>query len=298
MEVYDLSVRDDESFTVSSGIIVHNCKNPNLMTLPKPNDEAEGPDWGGMFRACVKAPPHFKVVSADYAMLEVGTVAYESNEPNLIKIFEAKLSQHDINAKTLFGIDETHKNWKAARQAAKVFQFGSLNYGGGDNTVYSQMVEKAPELGLTMAQFKRAKENYFAANPEYARWKARVQQRALNERMGENAFGRKRVFYGQAHSIEKEALNFPCQSAAASIINRATIRIVDRLEVEFPIVELILQIHDQLVFLVPDYQIDSFCRMLKEEMERPVRFYEKERVFPIEIEIGDDFQNLTKWEVA
>jgi uracil-DNA glycosylase family 4 len=273
------------------------CSGPNLMNIPKPDDEDEE-DLGGEFRACIKAPPGFKIVTPDYSNLEVGTVAYESQEPNLIEIFEKGLNQHDINTRILFGIDKDNHHWKSARKAAKVFQFGALNYAGGENTVYSSMVEIAPELGLTRDTYRKAYANYMAANPVYASWKEQKQSEGVRNRIVRNAFGRVRVFYGPEYNVKKEALNFPCQSAAASIINRATNRISARLnsDSEFSKVELIMQIHDQLVFIVPDEVVESFCVYLKEEMETPVQFYGKMRRFPVDIEIGQDLKNLTTWE--
>lgn len=275
------------------------CSNPNLMNLPKPGDQPDGAtDYGGMFRGCITAPEGYKIITPDYSNLEVGTVAYESGEPNLIRIFEERLNQHDINTRTLFGLEKDDPLWKPARKAAKTFQFGALNYGGSENTVYTSMVESAPELGLTREQYRAAEKAYYRDNPKYLTWKQTTQDDSVSTRMGKNAFGRIRIYYGPSYKIEREALNFPCQSAAASIINRATIRLVDIIEDEYPEIELVMQVHDQLVFIVPDEQVDEFCRIIKQEMEAPIEFYGTPRVFPVDIEVGPDFQNVKEYEVS
>ena len=270
------------------------CTSPNLMNLPKPNGDED--DVGGDFRECVKAPEDFKLVTPDYSMLEVGTVAYESGDPNLVEIFEHKLNQHDINTKILFGIDEKHPQWKVGRKAAKIFQFGMLNYGGSERSIYNKVREAAPELGLTFEAFQQAGRNYFKVNHVYSKWRDEIQEQGITTRKVTSAFGRVRVFYGPTYDVKKEALNFPCQSAAASIINRATIRIDNRMEQEFPQCELILQIHDQLVFLVPDEQVAEFSQFVCQEMERPVEIYGTLRTFPVDIEVGQDLKNLQSLE--
>jgi uracil-DNA glycosylase family 4 len=258
-------------------------RSPNLQNQPKE-------DLG--IRKCFVPEDGNVFVSADYENLEVRVLAYESEDPVLIEAFEKGANLHDENTKTLFGLDKNSVKWKAARAAAKIFMFGGISYGGGDNEIYERVILKAPELGLTFAEFKNAKERYMNAHPAYRAWAVRVQSIALKERKSVNRFGRVRVLMGDERDILKEALNTPIQSTAASVINRALIRVYRRLREERFAAKLLLQIHDELLFEAPRAEVEKLKALLQEEMPRPVQYGARTVVFPIEIKTGPSWGEL------
>ena len=91
-------------------------------------------------------------------------------------------------------------------------------------------------------------------------------------------------------TIGKEALNFPIQSSAASIINQAMIRIDARLEGSDMIIN---QIHDALLFECDDSRVGALVSMITEEMERPVSFRGTYRSFPVEVSTGPSWGELS-----
>lgn len=273
---------------VHTHLLIHGTKTgrlssrePNFQNIPKERHEIRG---------MLRAEDGCTLVAADYANLEVLVLAYVSEDQPLIDLLEGGENMHDVNTKTLFGIDEDDPQWKAARAAAKVFMFGGISYGGGDREIFQKVQLKAPTLGLQLKDFVRAKNRWMAAHPAYKAWADRVKEEALRTRISTNFAGRKRELMGQDRDIEKQALNSPIQGGAASIINRATRRIFDKKRRgDSPLKwKLVLQIHDELILQVPDEasEIEGAKKLLSEEMSAPIEINGKFRVFPVDFEVG------------
>ena len=101
---------------------------------------------------------------------------------------------------------------------------------------------------------------------------------------------------GELHDIEKQALNTPIQGGAAGVINRAMVKIEKRIEKENWDAKVILQIHDQLIYEVDESQAEGFVKLMIEEMERKIPFYDEEVSFPVDVEIGYSWGTLKKWQ--
>lgn len=226
-------------------------------------------------------------IQCDYQNLEVRVLAYECQDPLMIDTVENH-NVHDENTKLLFGLTPTNPLWKAGRAAAKVYQFGGLSYGGGDREIYEKVILKAPELHLTFSRFLEAKERWMAGHPTYCQWKTDVVTTATTTRRITNAFGRCRVLGGRPNDIIKEALNFPIQSAAASVINRAMVRLWGKLGQA----KLVCQVHDSLLFDVPEGLVGDTIKLVKAEMERPVDFRGRVVTFPVTVEVGPSWGEL------
>lgn len=274
-----------KSFGTATGRLA--SKGPNAQNWPK-----EG--FGHGVRDLFVAPEGWAFLSMDYANLEVGTMAYTSKEPNLVKVFEQGINLHDLNTQNLFGISSSDPNWKMCRAAAKVFQFG-IQYGGGVREIYEKIGLKVPDLGLTYAEYSKCVDRYFKSNPVYTAWRDQVQATVKHTREVRTPFGRVRRFYGMTNDIVKEALNFPCQSAAASIINLAALRVLRHVWSVGMESRLVLQIHDQLVMLCPLDEIRKVKDLMLTEMTRPVDWNGEKKSFPVDPEAGFSFGGLMKW---
>lgn len=261
-------------------------RSPNIQNLPK---EEKG------VRRLFVADEGKVIISADYSNLEVRTMAYETGDPHLVHVVESGTNMHDENTRVLFGLSKADPMWSEARRAAKTFQFG-IQYGGSVDEVYEKVLIQAPKLRLTRADFKRAVDAYFEANPEYGRWRERITEHVLRYRWVDNAFGRRRYFYGSERDIVKEALNFPAQSAAASIINRACVEIVEGIEANRMESRLQGQVHDQLLAEVPRDEANAFVELAVNAMERRVAFRGREVTFPVDVEWGPNWADLTPFE--
>jgi len=263
------------------------CSSPNLQQIPK---KMKG------IRDAFVAPPGRKLVSADYQNLEVHVLAYETNDAELIRMIKNGINIHDENTKILFGISEDDNMWELARRAAKIFQFGGLSYGGGDREIHEKIILEVPKLGLTMRDYREAKRRWMEKHPGYAEWADRVKATALTARRSENWAGRVRILNGKVSDILKQALNTPIQGGAGSIINRAMVRIYDRLCNEYPSAMLLLQIHDQLIVECDESDLPGVTSLMREEMQAPVNFHHVPRSFPVDVEVGDSWGKLEEYK--
>jgi len=260
----------------------------NQQNLPK----GQPGDLGYDLRKVFVAPEDHVIMAADYANLEVKVLAYETDDDVLIDILHSGKNLHDENTKILFGLKPGDELWAAGRAAAKVFQFGGISYGGGDQEVHEKVLLAAPQLNLTLSDYKQAKQAWLAKHPKYVAWKTRTQQQAKEQRYVQNAFGRVRYLYGPVNDIMKQSINTLIQSAAASIINRAAVAIWHRLRNEGFQAKLQAQIHDELRLVVPKREVTRVAELVREEMERPVNFRGVQRSFEVDIEVGPNWGEL------
>lgn len=255
------------------------CKSPNLQQIPS------GP-WGAFVRSCFRADPGHSLVSVDFSNLEVQIGARFMGDETLIDQLEAGLNLHDENTKTFFGVSKDDPTWNSLRKAAKIIQFGRLFYGGSDNGIFSQVVTAVPDSGLTLKAFKSAVSNYMDAHPVFASWVKEVQDLAKDRRISPNAFGRVRILLGDSNAIERVALNNPIQGSAADAVAQDMV-LLDR---EFSLrrlkTKIVLQIHDELVFHIPDSELLEAGKIIHKVMNRTRKVNGYSFKIPIDAEIG------------
>lgn len=258
-------------------------RDPNLQNIPK---KLKG------IRRCMTAEKGHLIVSGDYSNLEVRVLAEIVDDPVLRR--EVAGNVHDENTRILFGLEKTDKDWGLARRAAKIFFFGTIAYGGGPRKVYEEVVLEVPELNLTYESYTKARNAWFAAHPAYSTWRSAIE--ADTSRIATTFGGRIRQLNGPKRDIFKEKLNTPVQGGAAHIINRAMITLEEIIESSFPGVRTILQIHDQLVYEVPEESLHEFVPRLRGVMEWEVPIHGRLVSFPVDIEIGPNLEELVPYE--
>lgn len=236
-------------------------RNPNMQNIPKSDD----------IRSLFVVPSGHVWMSFDYSQLEIVVLAYMSGDQELIEIIESGTSLHDENTKTLFKIDDSSEDWKVKRKVAKIFQFASIQYGGSDNEIYKKIITELPEVGLTFAEFKRLKDNYFKRFKGMKRWQESVKKLAMEQRVSYFGLGGRRVLVGELRDIQKQGLNTPIQGTAAQIINRATIKVDRAIEERGLKSRMISQVHDELNFEVVESEIKVMKELVKSIMEEPVK---------------------------
>jgi DNA polymerase I-like protein with 3'-5' exonuclease and polymerase domains len=281
----------------------------NVLVFPKPkeHDDEDEEDYidTSAFRKCFVAPTpeqavefgwtdtleKWYVLSCDYSSLEGLTMAYETQDPLLIEAVEGgKL--HDENTKALFGITPDHPQWKSYRDLAKIFMFAHISYDGGLSSTHKAMKVKNPNMTLTLEGLRDAASRYFDTMKTFSEWRVEKQRIATEERVSTNAFGRVRRLFGSDQDILKQALNNPNQSAAAHIMNMATIR-AHRRKCELGLKSrLQIQIYDDMRWLVPESELHILIPLVVEEMERPLEMHGVTRVFPTDIELGPSWGEL------
>jgi len=236
--------------------------NPNLQNIP-----IKGED-GRKIRAAFIADEGNLIVSADYSQIELRFLAHLSEDEGLISVFKAGGDIHTETAAAVYNAGEEGVSHEQ-RQAAKAINFGII-YGMG-------AFRLSQEINVSNAQAKQFIEAYFEKYPKIKSYMddtvAFCQENAYVETM----FRRKRAIpdiHSKNHMVrtaaERMAINTRIQGSAADLIKIAMIDIQNKLEQELPLTRMIMQVHDELVFEVPQDNLDALIGLVKKSMETAV----------------------------
>jgi DNA polymerase-1 len=221
---------------------------PNLQNIPIRTAE------GRRIREAFVAPAGSHIVSADYSQIELRIMAHLSDDAGLLEAFAKGQDVHRATASEVFGVP-VNEVTADQRRTAKVINFG-LIYG---MTAFGL----AANLGIGRDEARGYIERYFTRYPGVARYMEAT--RALAKRQGyvETVFGR-RLWLPEINSpngprrqgAERAAINAPMQGTAADLIKLAMVATADWLHRESLRTRLIMQVHDELVFEVPDDELE------------------------------------------
>ena len=222
--------------------------------------------------------PEWLLLAADYSQVELRVLAHLSGDPNLIEAFENGEDIHASTASLVYKVP-IEKVDSEMRRLAKVMNFGVI-YGlsafGIANQTDLSMEEGAQFISTYMGTYPRVKE-YLDETLDYARQLGYV----------ETLLGRRRYLPEITSSnrqlrqaSERMAVNMPVQGTAADIVKAAMIEVQSRLVQEKMESAMLLQVHDELVFEVPNSEIAALSNHLEEIMPRALNM-----VVPLLIEI-------------
>ncbi len=226
-------------------------KSPNLQNIP-----ARGRLASGM-RACFKTKEGYSFISLDYSQIELRLLAHFSKDPELLRAFKDGADIHERTAISIFGQSDKDK-----RAIAKSINFG-LIYGMGANKLSN-------ELGISKTEAKDYIERYFKAFTTIKNFLQGLKDEAKTKGYTQTLFKRRRVFdFANATPMqyamyEREAVNTKFQGSAADIIKLAMVKISPFLDSDK---QMLLQIHDELIFEVKDEQVEKFSRQAKDIMQ-------------------------------
>jgi len=260
-------------------------KKPNAQNYPSGK-------MGAIIRDCFRAEENCTLVSVDYGALEVQVGARVSGDDALIKSLESGVNTHDENNKIFFGVDKTDPMWGTLRSVSKIIAFARIWYGGSDNGIYSQVMSAVPDCGLTLPKFKEAIKNYMNAHPSYKEWADRVQREAVDTKLSVNAFGRVRSLLGAVASIKRQALNSPIQGSGADIVTQGMILINKAFKEANLKAQIILTVHDELIFNVPNNELLEAGKIIYEIMHREITINGYTFRIPIDAERGSHWGSL------
>jgi len=221
---------------------------PNLQNIPIRTAE------GRRIREAFIAPPGCRIVSADYSQVELRIMAHISGDEGLLSAFAAGEDIHRATASEVFGVPLGEVSGEQ-RRYAKVINFG-LIYG---MSAYGL----ASNLGIERDVARSFIERYFTRYPGVAKYMERTREQAKRQGYVETVFGR-RLWLAEINSpngprrsaAERAAINAPMQGTAADLIKLAMIAVHDWLLRDRLATRLIMQVHDELVFEVPDVELD------------------------------------------
>ena len=211
----------------------------------------------------------YYILSADYSQIELRIMAHLSQEPELVKSFCEGVDIHQRTASLVFNISGNEINAEQ-RRIAKIVNFGIM-YGAGAFRI-------SKELGINIKAAKDLIENYFETYSGIKNYIDKLIIKASKQGYVETLFGRKRFTYNLLSSNknikkaeERALINMPIQGTAAELIKIAMINIQNKIDTLNLQTKMILQIHDELLFEIPKYEIDNVSEMIKFEMENAIK---------------------------
>jgi DNA polymerase-1 len=232
---------------------------PNLQNIPVRTRR------GGEIRRAFIAPPGHLLLIADYSQIELRLLAHLSGDPSFVAAFQRGGDIHRQTAAVIFGVPED-KVTGEMRARAKTINFATI-YGQGALALSRQ-------LSITLDEAKAFIKHYFERFAGVRAWLDKTVEEARQRGFVETLFGRRRYIpelRDRNFSIrafgERTATNSPLQGSAADLIKIAMIRIHaaltrDRLETR-----MLLQVHDELVFELPESERTVAEALVKREME-------------------------------
>ncbi len=232
---------------------------PNLQNIPIRGGLAS------RIRSAFVAEEGYLFLSADYSQIELRLVAHLSEDPTLIAAFERGDDIHTITASEVFGIPPS-KVTPEMRRRAKAINFGII-YGMG---AYGLSVE----LGIPVDEARSYIESYFEHYGSVKDFIDRTIEEAGSRGYTTTLFGRRRYIPELSSSNEQTrrlgermAVNTPIQGSAADMIKASMVAIYRELKTQGSGTRMILQIHDELIFEVPEGELNSISGLVKDRME-------------------------------
>lgn len=217
------------------------------------------------------------IVSFDYSQIELRIMAALASSPKLIKAFKEGLDIHTVTAQHLFHKQDISPN---ERRMAKAVNFGII-YGISDWGLSEQ-------INSTVKEAKTIIESFYATYPEVRTFVDETIKKVENDGYVTTLLGRRRYLPGindrsfQVRSFAKRAaMNAPIQGTAADLIKLAMVKIYDYLNEGNYKSKLVLQIHDELIFAVPQDELDEIISKIKHIMEH---VYELD--VPLSVDVG------------
>jgi DNA polymerase I len=234
-------------------------KDPNLQNIPIRTEEGRK-----IRRAFIPDKGHV-LLSADYSQIELRLLAHVARIDTLKQAFHDGQDIHAITANQVFGAPIEGMD-PMIRRNAKAINFGII-YG-------ISAFGLARQLGISNGEAKDYIDAYFAKYPGIRDYMDRTKAQAKEKGYVETLFGRKCHMRGindrnpnMRGFAERAAINAPIQGGAADIIKRAMLRLPNALDEASSKARMLLQVHDELVFEVPEAELESTTVLIKRIME-------------------------------
>ncbi|ANE75404.1 DNA polymerase I [Dickeya solani] len=246
---------------------------PNLQNIPVRNEE------GRRIRQAFIAPEGYRILAADYSQIELRIMAHLSRDAGLLRAFSHGLDIHRATAAEVFGLPLDRVTTEQ-RRSAKAINFG-LIYG-------MSAFGLSRQLAIPRNEAQKYMNLYFERYPGVQEYMERTRQQAADQGYVSTLDGR-RLYLPDIHSrnansrkaAERAAINAPMQGTAADIIKKAMIAIDAWLQQEKPLVTMLMQVHDELVFEVHHSVLDEASAKIRRLMEGCMQLD-----VPLQVDIG------------
>ena len=260
-----------EIFALSTDTGRMNCRKPNAQNMPRKTNDPVG------VRNFIQAPEGQIVLSLDFSQIELRVGAFYCRDEVMLKTYRENGDIHAATTAVIFGVsDEEAKNkhadgYKERRTIAKNVNFGTF-YGLFPRGLQKTLKFKAG-VEKSIAECETIIANLKAGYCRLSAWQEETKAQAARRMYSETWLGRRRYLpqirsdnWGMKSFAERCALNTPIQGTAADILKLSVTRILAGLP-KRPWLKPILQIHDELTFLIPEERLSEAVTFIRACME-------------------------------
>lgn len=233
--------------------------NPNLQNIPIRSE------MGQKIRSAFVSSPGYLLLSADYSQIELRIFAHMTGDPVMTEAFRRGEDIHAQTARAVFGA-KTKEEEAEKRRLAKIVNF-AIAYAVGAFGL-------AERTGLSRSEAKRVIENYYNTYKGVRRYMEEMPKQVRKTGMTRTLLGRIRPIpdiNNRNQNIraraEREAINAPLQGTAADLVKMAMIAVREKLRSEKLGAKLLLQVHDELLFEVPESELEPTRELIRRQME-------------------------------
>ena len=254
---------------------------PNLQNIP-----VRLPEGRKIRKAFIPSEDSI-IISSDYSQIELRVFAHMANATNMIKAFQDDLDIHAKTASDIFKvpIDEVTKEM---RRSAKAVNFGII-YGISSFGL-------SEDLGINVYEAKDFIDSYLNTFPGIKEYMDKIVSNAYHDGYVKTLFNRKRIIdelknknYLIRSSGERMAMNTPVQGSAADILKMAMIKLQEKIDELNLNTKMLVQVHDELVFDVPDNEVEIVVPIIKDIMEN---------IYPMSVPLKVDIEYGKTWYEA
>lgn len=265
-----------EMFALSTDTGRMNCRNPNAQNMPRKTNDPIG------VRNFIKAPDGCLILSLDFSQIELRVGAFYCRDKKMLDTYRKNGDIHAATTSVIFGVsyeeaqDKHSKNYKEHRTIAKNVNFGTF-YGLFPRGLQKTLKFKAG-VEKTVSECEEILFNLKHGYKGLTAWQEETKAEAARRMYSETWLGRRRYLpgiasdnWGQKSFAQRCSLNTPIQGTAADILKLAITRILAGLP-QRKWLKPILQIHDELTFIIPENRLSeavTFIRACMEEQPFP-----------------------------
>ncbi len=255
--------------------------NPNLQNIPVRTEA------GRLIRkGFIPREENWKLLAADYSQIELRILAHLSGDEALTEAFRSGEDIHTLTASKIFGValDQVAPE---QRSGAKAINFGII-YGMTEYRL-------ARDLDIPRGKARQFIEDYFRVYSGVSEFIKATKEKARVDGYVTTLLGRRRFVpdlnarnFNQRSLAERIAVNTPIQGTSADMIKLAMIRVARRIEKEKLQSRMLLQVHDELIFDVPDEEVEKLGPIVKQEMAEAL---------PLDVPIQIDMEVGESWDL-
>ncbi len=276
-----------------------NCVQPNCQNMPRKTNDPIG------VRNFIRAPQGQVIVSCDYSQIELRVGAHYCQDTIMLDTYRKGGDIHAATTSVIFripyeqAVDKHAVDYKERRTIAKNVNFGTF-YGLFPRGLQRTLKFKAG-IDKSVSECAEIIDHLKAGYPKLTVWQEETKRAAARRMYTETRLGRRRYLpnmdsedWGKKSFAERCSMNTPIQGTAADIIKLALGRVIRGIP-ERPWLQPILQIHDELTFLVPEEHLQEAISFIKSCMElQPFLAFDLPLV--AEASVGPTFGKMEEWE--